>query len=48
VAAAAFIVARKLAAASQLKEIANAQKRMQNVRASTLRGTTKRMRDGGF
>jgi hypothetical protein len=48
VAATAFIVAKKLAAAKHLREIIDAQKRMESVRDSTVLGTTKRMRDGGF
>jgi len=48
VAAGAFVVARKISKAEQLKEIASARDRMDNVRASTLRGTTERMRHGGF
>jgi hypothetical protein len=48
IAAGSYFVARKISKAEQLKEIARARDRMDSVRASTLRGTTKRMRDGGF
>ena len=48
VAAVAYFVARKITQAEQLKEIARAKARMDSVRASTLRGTTERMRDNSF
>ena len=48
VAAAAFVVAQKITQAEQLKDVARAKARMDNVRASTLRGTTERLRDRSF
>jgi len=47
-AATGFAVAKKLAAAKQLREIIDAQKRMESVRASTLLSTVERMRHSGF
>ena len=48
VAAAAFVVARKITQAEQAKEITRAKARMDSVRATTVRGTTERLRDRSF
>jgi len=48
VAAAAFFLARKITKAEQIEDVARAKARMDNVRATTVRGTTERMRDSRF